>query len=688
MKKISVIIVNYNVKDFLEQALESVKRSLKGIESEIIVVDNNSIDGSLEMLKKRFPDVDLIASKENLGFSGGNNLALKKASGGFIVLLNPDTLVQENTFSILLEFFKKTPDASAATCKILNPDGSFSIDCRHSIPTPLTALWKTLGLNRLFPKSRIFGKYNLTYLNENETYPVEAISGSFMMLKKEVVKKIGLLDESFFMYCEDIDYCYRINQSGGKIYYVPDTQIIHYKGESTKKNNLDYIKTFNKSLFQFYKKHYHNKYIYPFRWLILMGIIFRGVTIFLGNFIRNYIVFLIDLLVLNLAIFFGFFVRLEYERGFHLQVFFNELIIINLLTSVVFYLTSLFFNNIGHNKTSIGNIIKVNISTYTLVSALTFFLKQFAFSRVVVMLAAFFSITTMLFWRVGLRYIWRQSTNTLGKQFFQKKTLIAGIDKETSQLIKKINNKVDSGIKIIGLIAPSPQQVGKTIEGIPVLASIDRIAEYFSFKKINMVIFSTKSLSYEQILNTMTDARRLNIEFKMVPSHLGVMIGKAEINQLDSVPLLDIEYAYGKLFNLFIKRSFDIFLSFFVFCFASPLSVLLIVKHHKIKYKYINQDSKNPLKILWVDEPAYLKFIILIVNIFLGKLSFVGSPIEKVKAGHTHYKHKPGLTGIVQINKKDSNMEELELYYLKNHSFTLDVQILFLSIINIFKRNK
>ncbi len=248
---ISVIIVNYNVREFLEQCLNSVQRALKNIPSEIIVVDNASVDGSVPIIRKRFPDVILIENKENKGFSAANNQGLEIARGEFIVLLNPDTVVQEDTFVKLLEFFEKTPDASAATCKILNPDGTFSVDCRHSIPTPLTAFWKVIGLSRIFPKSKIFGRYNLTYLDENDLYPVEAISGSFMMMRRQIVKKVGKLDEDFFMYCEDIDYCHRINKAGGKIYYVPDSQIVHYKGESTKKNNLDYVVTFNRSLYKF-----------------------------------------------------------------------------------------------------------------------------------------------------------------------------------------------------------------------------------------------------------------------------------------------------------------------------------------------------------------------------------------------------------------------------------------------------
>ena len=259
MKKISIIIVSYNVREFLIHALESINKALKNIPHEIIVVDNASVDGSVQAVSKHFPNVNLVANDKNIGFSAANNIGIKNASGEFVVLINPDTLVQEDTFLKLLEFMNSTSEAGGATCKILNPDGSFSIDSRHSVPKPSTALWKFLGLNKLFPKSKIFGRYNLTFLDPDETYPVDAISGSFMFLRKKAIEETGLLDEDYFMYCEDIDYCYRLNKKGWKVYYVPTTSIIHYKGESTKKTNVDYVINFNKSLYLFYKKHFHKK---------------------------------------------------------------------------------------------------------------------------------------------------------------------------------------------------------------------------------------------------------------------------------------------------------------------------------------------------------------------------------------------------------------------------------------------
>jgi O-antigen biosynthesis protein len=210
---LSIIIVNYNVKVFLQNLLDSINKASANLQTEIIIVDNASDDGSVEFLREKYPSVKLIINKTNLGFGKANNLALREAKGKFILLLNPDTIVAEDTFIKMIEFFNQTPEAGLAGCKILNPDGTLQLPCRRSFPGPWTSFTKVTGLSSLFPKSRIFARYNLTYLDENETYEVDAISGSFMMMKKEVYDKVGGFDEQFFMYGEDLDLCYRIQKA-------------------------------------------------------------------------------------------------------------------------------------------------------------------------------------------------------------------------------------------------------------------------------------------------------------------------------------------------------------------------------------------------------------------------------------------------------------------------------------------
>ncbi|MCJ7552663.1 MAG: glycosyltransferase family 2 protein, partial [Ignavibacteriaceae bacterium] len=258
---LSIIIVNYNVKVFLQNLLDSIQKASSGIQTEVIIVDNASDDGSIEFLREKYPQIKLIVNKTNLGFGKANNIGLKEAKGKFILFLNPDTIVAEDTFSKMIEFFNQTPDAGLAGCKILNPDGTLQLSCRRSFPGPWTSFTKVTGLSTLFPKSKIFARYNLTYLDENQTYEVDAISGSFMMIRKEVYDKVGGFDEQFFMYGEDLDLCYRIQKAGHKVYYVHSTQIIHYKGESTKRSNIDETKVFYKAMHLFVKKHLSTSFL-------------------------------------------------------------------------------------------------------------------------------------------------------------------------------------------------------------------------------------------------------------------------------------------------------------------------------------------------------------------------------------------------------------------------------------------
>jgi len=682
MKQISVIIVNYNVQEFLEQTLLSLDKALLDTTSEIIVVDNASIDGSVKMVRKRFPNVQLIESPKNLGFSAGNNLGIKEAQGQYIVLLNPDTVVQEDTFQKLLDFFARTPAASAATCKILNPDGSFSVDCRHSVPTPLTAFWKLLGLDRLFPKSKVFAKYNLTYLDENELNQVEAISGSFMMLRSETVAEVGLLDEDFFMYCEDIDYCHRINQAGGKIFYVPDSQIIHYKGESTKKNNLDYVITFNRSLYTFYKKHYQQKYITPFKWLILFGVIFRGTVIYTKNLLRRYFPLIVDLSLLNLVMVLSFYIRFELKYGFKIDEFLTQYSMVNLITSALFFFSALFFGTSDTSRFSVRKTILANLSTFVSVAALTFFLRQFAYSRLVVLISAIIGTVLMLSWRVVLRYLSRK--NSPGDSFFSKRTLVVGTEAESLQLIAKLKEQLDSGIRITGIVTVDRKEVGQSFAGNTVVTSLDQLDEYLRIRKTDLVIFPTHNISYETILSAMSRMNRQDIEFKIVPNHLEYMISKSSVERFQDVSLVDIDYNYGKPFNRFTKRMFDFILSLLLLVPISIMAIFsLIFQSKKIQHRIIRPDSPYQRKIFYVKQGGILKLFFNLYEIFRGNISFVGAPLDGPTTDKIKLDYKPGLFGVIQSDQnKHSEPTGIrrEYQYLKNHSMILDIEILLKSL--------
>ena len=233
--QLSIIIVNYNVKHFLKQCLQSVHVSAKHISSEVIVVDNNSVDGSVEMIKDNFPNTIIINNKKNVGFSKANNQAIKIAKGSIILMLNPDTVIQEKTLKYVLNFINVTNNVGAVGIKMVDGKGNFLPESKRSLPKPSTAFYKIFGLSRIFPNSKKFGKYHLNFLNKDKIHEIDVISGAFLMTKKSILKEVGFLDERFFMYGEDIDLSYRIQKKDIKIIIYQTTALYITKVKVLKK---------------------------------------------------------------------------------------------------------------------------------------------------------------------------------------------------------------------------------------------------------------------------------------------------------------------------------------------------------------------------------------------------------------------------------------------------------------------
>ena len=296
--QLAVIIVNYNVEYFLEQCLNSVRAALSEVKGQVFVVDKNSIDGSVDMVRRKFPEYTLIANKENLGFSRANNQAMRLADAKYVLLLNPDTVVEEDTFSKVVTFMDAHPDAGGLGVRMLDGKGKFLPESKRGLPTPSVAFYKIFGLSRIFPRSRRFGKYHLGYLSEFETNEIEILSGAFMLMRKEALDKVGLLDEAFFMYGEDIDLSYRIIKGGYKNYYFPETRIIHYKGESTKKSSVNYVFVFYRAMVIFARKHFSQKNASLFSLLINLAIYFRASLAILARFLRRITLPAVDLMLI------------------------------------------------------------------------------------------------------------------------------------------------------------------------------------------------------------------------------------------------------------------------------------------------------------------------------------------------------------------------------------------------------
>lgn len=273
---LSIVIVNYNTERLLQDCLESVYAGANGTPMNIWVVDNNSHDNSVPMLRSRFPKVQVIQNPVNVGFSKANNLVISQSRSDYILLLNPDTVIIGDAIERMVKFMEAHPKVGIAGCKVLNRDGTLQLACRRSIPTPRVAFFRLAGLSRLFPKSRVMAEYNMTYADPEQTHEVDAVSGAFLMIRKKVVEQIGLLDERFFMYGEELDWCLRAKRAGWAVMYHPDAQIVHYKGESTKYNSRKAAIEFYRAMYLFHKKHFAQGYSPLMNGLIYTGIVCKA----------------------------------------------------------------------------------------------------------------------------------------------------------------------------------------------------------------------------------------------------------------------------------------------------------------------------------------------------------------------------------------------------------------------------
>ena len=261
--QLSVIILNYNVRYFLELCVLSVQNAIQNIDAEIIVIDNNSSDDSCEMMKSRFPNVKLIENKENSGFPKGNNIAVAQAKGEYLCVLNPDTVVAEDTFEKVLAFAEEQKNLGIVGCKLIDGTGNFLPESKRGVPTPWVAFTKITGLYKVFPNSTLFNKYYAQHLTPNQTGQVDILVGAFMLIKRDLYNEVGGFDENCFMYSDDIDLSYMVWQKGKQNYYFHETTVIHYKGESTVKDQA-YMKRFQEAMQFFYKKHFRVSVLFDF----------------------------------------------------------------------------------------------------------------------------------------------------------------------------------------------------------------------------------------------------------------------------------------------------------------------------------------------------------------------------------------------------------------------------------------
>jgi GT2 family glycosyltransferase len=647
--KLSVIIVNYNVKYFLEQCLLSVQKAMNGIDGEIIVVDNNSVDGSVEMLRKKFPGIKHIANTSNEGFSKANNKAISMAKGEYVLLLNPDTLVEEDTFSKIVSFADNHPDAGAVGVKMIDGTGKFLPESKRGLPTPSVAFYKISGLARLFPRSRTFGKYHLSYLDNDKIHDVDVLSGAFMLIRKNVLEKTGLLDEDYFMYGEDIDISYRIKKAGYKNYYFPETSIIHYKGESTKRTSVNYVFTFYRAMIIFARKHFSSSHAFTFSLLINLAIYFRAGAALLSRVGKQIFFPLADSVILYAGI---YFIQVWWSKNLSV-IYPREFFLVAIPSYIFIWLFTVYFSGGYDRPVRLSKIIRGIITGTVIILTIYALLPETVrYSRAMILIGTVWAIlgTTSL----------RLILNFLGFKNFAlhtgetKRLLIAGSEEESRRILSLLNI-AGARINFIGYVDSeknNPSLNGKPMEEFSRyhLGNTERLADIAEVYRADEIIFCADTISSQKIITSMSQITGREIEFKIAPPESMFIIGSHSVENPGELYVVDVN-AISKPVNKRNKRLADIVISI----------VLLPV---------------SPLLIFFQKNPA--GFLGNIFKVLGGKMSWVG-----YRRGGEEKKSLPAIRkgvlapsdAVHTKNTEFKSSEKLDMLYAKDYQVYNDLRI-------------
>jgi len=568
---ISIIIVNYNVEHFLEQALLSVRKALKQVEGEVWVVDNRSVDGSVAMVREKFPEVHLIANQDNPGFAVANNQAIEKSKGRYVLLLNPDTVVEEDTFRKIVDFMDAHPDAGGLGCKMIDGKGEFLPESKRGLPTPQVAFFKMFGLSKIFPKSKVFGRYHLGFLSNEQVHEVDVLAGAFMLLRKETLDKIGLLDETFFMYGEDIDLSYRITKGGYKNYYFPDTTIIHYKGESTKKTSVNYVFVFYRAMVIFAKKHYSARYASLFGIFINLAIWFRAGIALMFRFAQA-----AWQPALDAGILFGssYLLKLYWEAN-HKFIqggeYPAEYLYINVMTYCLFWVIGISFSGGYKRHAPLRRIVfGMFYGTVAIAVLYAFAPDHLRYSRALIVLGAGAGGLLLLLYRLAVYFFQYKSLNYGERKAYN--TLIVGNPDEAKRVRSLLT---ESGVPhtFHGYIAPGLERV----ESSEYLGTLGQLREIIEVFRVTEVIFCAKDIASSNIIHWMGSLGDEEVNFKIVPEETLYIIGSNSKNTNGEFYTIDLKLALADSTQQRNKRLFDIAASLGMLL-GLPLLLFLVKK--------------------------------------------------------------------------------------------------------------
>ncbi len=557
--KLSVIIVNYNVRAYLEQCLRTVVEAMKGIDGDVFVVDNQSTDGSVEMVREKFPQVKLMANTENVGFSRANNQAIRESMAEYALLLNPDTVVGEEVFHKVLEFLDAHPKAGGLGVKMIDGTGQFLPESKRGLPTPGVAFYKIIGLTRLFPRSRVFGRYHMGHLPEDSSAPIEILSGACMFLRKRTLDEVGLLDENFFMYGEDIDLSYRITLGGYENWYFPDARIIHYKGESTKKSTVNYVFVFYNAMSIFARKHFTRKRPDLLAGLINGSIYLSAAGAIIMRFLKRALLPMLDVvLLIVLAIVLEF----ALHPGPHLAKLF-ELKILSFQAALML----LTFGVMGAYDlpVRIRYVFTGGLVAFLVVAIIGVRVSEGHIWQVTVFSAVLVSASQIVagFLARSLLHIARIKPFSL-RTLDRKRILSIGSEEETAHAFALLwQTHFGLGRQKQMTAADSNTPNGQ--------ADIRRKIRKHG---IDEVVFCAKDLKWGRIIELMEQLNRTGVMFKIAQPAREFIIGPSSIESVNDLLILE-EHAVNSASARRRKRMLDIALCFF-FLTALPVGIWFV----------------------------------------------------------------------------------------------------------------
>ncbi|MBX2930644.1 MAG: glycosyltransferase [Chitinophagaceae bacterium] len=637
--QLSVIIVNYNVKYFLQQCLYSVEKAINHIHAEVIVVDNNSTDGSMAYLKPIFSWVKFIENTDNKGFGKANNIALQEATGKYILFLNPDTIVPEDCFEKCINFLEQHTTCGALGIKMVDGKGQFLSESKRAFPSPITSFFKLVGLASLFPKSSLFNKYALGYLDENKNHEVDVLAGAFIMTRKELIDTIHGFDEIFFMYGEDVDLSYRIQQEGYKNYYFAESSIIHFKGESTKRGSLNYVKMFYEAMSLFVTKHYKGNSASLFATTIKVAIWLRALLTLIKSFFTRLSLAIIDCLVIYVCIWVVkkiWIINVRHGAGFQQDIVATITPVYVLIFLIAAALAGMYDNLYKPVKAIAASLVAVVVvlAVYSLLP------ETLRFSRGVILFGGIVSGIMMILYRWILKKMdFIKETDEVKKM---QQTIIVGSENDyinVTNLLQNANLKE----RVLGRVSID-ENTAHTIGNI---GNIESIIDTFQIREI---IFCVSNISYKQIIEQIQTLPK-HISFKFYSSASNSIISSDSKTNTGEILTTEYNYALMQPYQKRMKRFTDI-VSSLILLISFPIHLIFIKKGFKAMQNAFNVlIAKNTWVGYAVDNNAipYLKPAII-----------------------THYGFK------VQTNYPISNevLQKMDILYAKEYDWLQDVKFI------------